>query len=201
MEHVATGGLEIAYQRAGEGPPLLLLHGAAEDGRIWTPQLAGLADDLTVIAWDEPGAGRSSDLPEDFGLEGFADAVAALLDHLDLGPAHLAGLSWGGTVALEVCRRHPRLVRTLLLIDTYAGWKGSLPAVEVQARVDGARRMLAVPEHEFDPTFSGTCSPRSPSPRSWSGDGTTSAPPLPSRETSSGRSPTPRSSSSKTRVT
>jgi pimeloyl-ACP methyl ester carboxylesterase len=64
-------------------------------------------------------------------------------------------LSWGGTVVLELYSRHPGLVATLILIDTYAGWKGSLPAHEVQARVAGAREMLAAPPGDFDPTLPG----------------------------------------------
>ncbi len=155
VEFVETGGLRIAYERVGEGPPLVFVHGAAEDSRIWEPQLAGLADEFTVVAWDEPGAGRSSDLPEGFGLVGYADGFAALLKALGLGPAHIAGLSWGGTVLLELYRRHPGLVATLIMIDTYAGWKGSLPADEVRARVAGARKMLAAPDGEFDPTLPG----------------------------------------------
>ncbi len=152
---VEAGGLKIAYERVGEGPPLVFVHGAAEDGRIWQPQLAGLADEFTVVTWDEPGAGCSSDLPETFDLPDFADALAALLEALGLGPAHVVGLSWGGTVVLELYRRHPGLVATLILVDTYAGWKGSLPADEVAARVAGARQMLAAPPEEFDPTFPG----------------------------------------------
>jgi hypothetical protein len=58
-------------------------------------------------------------------------------------------------VVLELYRRHPGLVATLIMIDTYAGWKGSLPADEVVARVDGARKMLAAPDEEFDPTLPG----------------------------------------------
>jgi pimeloyl-ACP methyl ester carboxylesterase len=152
VEVVPARGLEIAYERVGEGPPLVLVHGAPADGRFWRPQLAALADEFTVVAWDEPGAGRSSDLPVGFGLADYADCLAALIDALWLGPAHVAGLSWGGTVALEVYRRHPGLVATLILADTYAGWKGSLPEEEVQARVAGVRRTLAGPAEEFDPT-------------------------------------------------
>ena len=155
VESVKAGGLEIAYERVGAGPPLVLVHGAADDSRIWQPQLAGLADEFTVVAWDEPGAGRSSDLPEGFELAGFADALAALIETVGLGPAHVAGLSWGGTVVLELYRRHPALVATLIMIDTYAGWKGSLPADEVAARVAGARQMLAAPDEPFDPTLPG----------------------------------------------
>ena len=155
MEVVRAYGLEIAYERVGEGPPLVLVHGAAVDSRMWRPQLAALADEFTVVAWDEPGAGRSSDVPADFALADYANCLAALIDALDLGPAHVAGLSWGGTVALELYRHHPELVATLILVDTYAGWKGSLPAEEVRARVEGVRQMLAAPADEFDPTFPG----------------------------------------------
>jgi pimeloyl-ACP methyl ester carboxylesterase len=152
---IRANGLEIAYERVGDGPPLVLVHGAAVDSRMWRPQLAALADEFTVVAWDEPGAGRSSNVPRDFVLADYATCLAALIEALALGPAHVAGLSWGGTVALELYRHHPGLVATLLLIDTYAGWKGSLPEEELRARVTGYRKMLAAPRHEFDPTLPG----------------------------------------------
>ncbi len=61
----------------------------------------------------------------------------------------------GGRRPLELYRRHPGIVTTLIMIDAYAGWKGSLPAEEVRARVDGARQMLAAPPEHFDPTLPG----------------------------------------------
>ncbi|HEV2773238.1 MAG TPA: alpha/beta hydrolase [Thermoleophilaceae bacterium] len=67
----------------------------------------------------------------------------------------MAGLSWGGTVVQELYRHHPRLVATLIFVDTYAGWKGSLPPEEVAARVAGVRQRLAAPAEEFVPTPSG----------------------------------------------
>lgn len=155
VEVVRANGLEIAYERVGEGRPLVLVHGAAVDGRMWQPQLASLADEFTVVSWDEPGAGRSSDLPEDFGLPDYANCLAALIEEVGLGAAHVAGLSWGGTVVLELYRHRPELVASLILIDTYAGWKGSLPEEEVRARVEGLREMLAVPADVFDPTLPG----------------------------------------------
>ena len=155
MGVVLAKGLELAYERVGEGPPLVFVHGAAVDSRMWGPQLAALADEFTVVAWDEPGAGRSSDVPADFALADYANCLAALIGALDLGPAHVAGLSWGGTVAQELYRHHPELVATLLLVDTYAGWKGSLPEEEVRGRVEGLRQMVAAADHLFDPTLPG----------------------------------------------
>jgi pimeloyl-ACP methyl ester carboxylesterase len=154
VEVLRTNGLDIAYERVGDGPPLVFVHGAAGDARMWSPQLTALADGFTVVAWDEPGAGRSSDVPAGFALADYAHCLAAVIEDIALGPAHLAGLSWGGTVVLELYRHRADLVATLILTDTYAGWKGSLPAEEVQARVDGLQRMLAAPG-EFDPTLPG----------------------------------------------
>ncbi len=155
MEVVWANGLKIAYERVGEGPPLVFVHGAAEDGRVWQPQVGALADEFTVVAWDEPGAGGSCDVPAGFGLADYADCLAAVVEALGLGRAHVAGLSWGGTVVLELYRRHPGLVGSLILVDTYAGWKGSLPEEEVRARVAAAQQMLAAPADRFDPTFPG----------------------------------------------
>ena len=154
MEVVQANGLDIAYERVGDGPLLVFAHGAAGDARMWSPQLAALTDEFTVVAWDEPGAGRSSDIPAGFTLADYAHCLAAVIEDVALGPAHLAGLSWGGTVVLELYRHRPDLVATLILTDTYAGWKGSLPAEEVQARVDGLHQMLAAPG-AFDPTLPG----------------------------------------------
>ena len=155
VEVVRVNGVEIAYVRFGRGPLLMFVHGGGDDGRVWRPQLVALADEFTVVAWDEPGAGRSSDVPVDFGLADYADCLAALIDELALGPAHVVGLSWGGAVVQELYRNHPELVATLILVDTYAGWKGSLPEAEVQIRVASVRQMLAAPAGESAPTLRG----------------------------------------------
>ena len=105
------------------------------------------------MAWDEPGAGRSSNLPADFGMADYAHCLAALIDALELGPAHVAGLSWGGNVAQELYRHHPALVSTLILAGTSTGWKGTLSEEELQDRVESFEQMLAAAEADgFDPT-------------------------------------------------
>jgi pimeloyl-ACP methyl ester carboxylesterase len=151
---IRAAGLDVAYDRAGSGPPLVLVHGAAGDAREWRLQIAGLSGDFTVIAWDEPGAGRSSDVPADFGLGGYATALAGLVETLG-APAHLCGVSWGGTVTLELYRRRPELVATLVLADTYAGWKGSLPEHELRARIADVERMLGAPAETIRPAVPG----------------------------------------------
>ena len=155
MEFVETNGVRIAYERVGAGPLLVFAHGAASDHRMWQPQLDDLARDFTVVAWDEPGAGESGDVPGNFKLEDYATSLATLIEGLSLGPAHVAGLSWGGTVALELYRCRPDVVSTLILADSYAGWKGSLPQQEVEARVALAQEMISAPAGEFNPELPG----------------------------------------------
>jgi pimeloyl-ACP methyl ester carboxylesterase len=138
VEVVRVLGLEIAYERVGSGPPLVLAHGAGDDHRAWRPQVESLSDAFTVIAWDEPGAGRSTDVPPTFTLADYGHCLAAVIESVGLGPAHVCGISWGGTVVQELYRLRADLVASLILADTYAGWKGSLPPKEVRARVEAA---------------------------------------------------------------
>ena len=71
MDTIDVDGLRIAYERAGAGPAVVLLHGYVGDGATtWRRQIDALSDDFTVVAWDAPGAGGSSDPPESFGMAG-----------------------------------------------------------------------------------------------------------------------------------
>ena len=149
--YVEIGGLRVAYQRAGRGPPLVLLHGILSDSRAWTRQLAGLADRFTVVAWDAPGAGRSADPPESFRASDYADCLSEFIVALGLDPAHVLGLSWGGVLAQELYRRHPERVRSLILADTYAGWKGSLPKAVCDERLASCIRESRLPPDEWVP--------------------------------------------------
>lgn len=155
MPEAHVNGLRLHYEQRGEGAPLVCAHSGVSDSREWRPQLEGLADELTVVAWDEPGAGRSSTLPADFGLGDYARCLAAVIEAVGLGPAHVAGLSWGGIVAQELYRLNPGLVATLILADTYAGWKGSLSEDERQVRVQGLRAALEESSDDFRSAFPG----------------------------------------------
>ena len=154
MDTVEVEGLRVAYERAGHGPPLVLLHGYVGDGpATWRPQLDGLCDDFTVIAWDAPGAGRSSDPPESFGTAGYADCLAGFVERLGLGRPHVAGLSFGGILALALHRRHPAVPRTLVLASAYAGWAGSLPADVTEQHLRQAMVLGDLPPAEFVATL------------------------------------------------
>jgi pimeloyl-ACP methyl ester carboxylesterase len=107
MLAVDIDGFRVAYRRTGEGPPLILLHGILSDSRAWRRQLQGLATDYSVVAWDAPGAGQSSDPPGSFGSDGYVDCLSAFMDALGLNHAHVLGLSWGGVLAQELYCRSP----------------------------------------------------------------------------------------------
>jgi pimeloyl-ACP methyl ester carboxylesterase len=149
MNEVEVGGHRIAYQKKGEGPTLVLLHGWPLDGREWRRQIDGLSDEFTVVAWDALGSGRSSDPPETFRLPDWADCLAAFIEALELGRPHVAGLSWGGGLALELYRRHPTVLRTLILASAYAGWAGSLPPEVVEQRLQLMLRNSELPPDQW----------------------------------------------------
>ncbi|MGZ8577472.1 MAG: alpha/beta fold hydrolase [Actinomycetota bacterium] len=153
MDRVAIGGLSIAFERRGAGAALVLLHGGLSDHREWRPQLDGLADAFTVIAWDAPGCGGSTDPPGAFRMPQYADVLADFIDALGLVRPHVAGLSWGSALALELYRRRPDIPRTLVLASAYAGWAGSLPADVVAERLRGSLDALARPPEEVARSF------------------------------------------------
>jgi pimeloyl-ACP methyl ester carboxylesterase len=126
LHYAEVDGQTIAYRQAGRGPALILLHGFLCDSRCWRQQLTHLSDQFRVIAWDAPGAGSSSDPPETFTTESYAHCLAGFLDAIGIGRAHIVGLSWGGILAQEFYRLHAQRLSSLVLADTYAGWKGSL---------------------------------------------------------------------------
>jgi pimeloyl-ACP methyl ester carboxylesterase len=159
VDRIEVGGHRIAYRERGSGPPLVLLHGWPVDSREWRRQLDGLSDELRVVAWDAPGTGRSSDPPETSRLSDWADWLAGFMEALDLAPAHVAGLSFGGGLALELFRQHPGLVRSLILMSAYAGWGGSLPAREVEERLELTRRNTQLPPEQWIPDLIDTLLP------------------------------------------
>jgi pimeloyl-ACP methyl ester carboxylesterase len=117
------------------------------------PQLESLAHEYDVVAWDAPGCGGSADPAADLRLADYADAVAALVRALGVGPVHLAGHSFGPGLAIHVYGRHRQLVRSLVLSGAYAGWRGSLPPAEVEGRLNRALAELGRPPAEWADSY------------------------------------------------
>ena len=150
MDQVDVDGLRISYERAGSGPALVLLHGFVGDGRsTWSAQLDELSDEFTVIAWDAPGAGRSSPPPRSFRIADYAGCLAAFVRALQLRRPHMVGLSFGGIVALELFRERTAVPHSLVLAGAYAGWAGSLPADVVGERLRISLERADLPPDQF----------------------------------------------------
>lgn len=152
VEDLEVDGRRVAFRRVGNGPPLVMLHGAVSDSQVWRASMDELKDEFTVIAWDAPGCGQSSDPDSTWRLPEYADCLAGLLAALDCGPVHLLGHSWGSALALQLYERNPRLAASLILLGGYAGWAGSLPPEEVAARLRFAEEVAERLPDAFEPT-------------------------------------------------
>jgi pimeloyl-ACP methyl ester carboxylesterase len=115
-----VGRARLAVHAAGHGPAAVLIHGYPLDHRVWIDLLASpLAEQHTLIAVDLRGHGASPWAGDTaHPMELLADDVAAVIQAVAKGPAHVVGLSMGGYVTLALWERHARWVRSIALVDT-----------------------------------------------------------------------------------
>jgi pimeloyl-ACP methyl ester carboxylesterase len=131
--YAPVNGLQIYFEVHGvenyARPPLVLLHGGGDTiqtsfGKI----LPAVARERQVIAFEQQGYGHTADIVDrPFSFEQSADDTAALLDHLHIQKADLFGFSNGGTIALQVAIRHPRLVHKLIAASALFTRDGAYP--------------------------------------------------------------------------
>jgi pimeloyl-ACP methyl ester carboxylesterase len=132
--YAPVNGLRLYYEIHGVAhsaqPPLVLLHGGGDTietsfGRV----LPALARTRQIIAFEQQGYGHTADIADrPFSFEQSADDTAALLAHLKIERADLLGFSNGGTIALQVAIRHPRVVRKLVIVSALFSRAGADPA-------------------------------------------------------------------------
>ena len=122
MPYMDVADIHLYFEEHGpsDGAPLVLLHGGggSSDDPVggWALLIPTLAATWRVIAVDHRGHGRT-DNPAGFqSFEQMGDDIAAMIDALGLGPAHIAGISDGGVIAIDIALRRPELVRTIVLI-------------------------------------------------------------------------------------
>jgi pimeloyl-ACP methyl ester carboxylesterase len=139
MPYAQLNGQKLYYEdTGGSGSAVIFSHGLLMDQSMFAPQVAALKDRYRCISWDERGHGRTAgDALAPFSYYDSAEDLAALLEHLGVSRAVLAGMSQGGFLSLRCALRHPRLVRALILIDTQAGQ-------EDPAKMPGYRQMMDI---------------------------------------------------------
>ena len=130
----------IAYERAGSGPTLVLIHGLGATKLVWKPQIERLARERDVIALDMPGFGDSPPLPDGTPPTAAAmgAAIASCLSELGIEQPHVAGNSLGGWVALEMAKAGA--AASACLISPAGLWQNPLGARSVNTR--GVARAL-----------------------------------------------------------
>ena len=134
MPFATVGARELHYELAGDGPPLVLVMGLSVAGDAWRPLLP-LFEGYRTLVFDNAGVGLTRDratgaTPEPpYSTESFADDLAGLLRALEVGPAHVVGVSMGGAIAMQLAAREPGLVETLTLCATWPRADGLLRQV------------------------------------------------------------------------
>ena len=118
MPSLDHDGVRIAWESAGSGPALLLLHGLGGGLVDWEPQIVPFAARYRVIRLDVRGHGGSDKPKGPYRVEDFTGDAIAVLRAADAGPAHVVGLSMGGMIALQMALDAPELVRSLVLANT-----------------------------------------------------------------------------------
>lgn len=117
MPYVQVADLRIYYQEAGQGEPLVLLHGSTGViARHWLPQLAGLAPYCRVLALDLRGHGRTNNPAPELDFRQMAEDVAGFCAALGLARYHLCGFSMGAVLGLYLALAYPERVGSLLLL-------------------------------------------------------------------------------------
>jgi pimeloyl-ACP methyl ester carboxylesterase len=112
--------MQLAYDDAGAGACVVLIHGHPFDRSLWQPQLAALATGFRVLAPDLRGFGESPVTPHLVSMREYAQDVLELLDRLGIDRAAIVGLSMGGLVAMELATAHPERCWALGLVTTTA---------------------------------------------------------------------------------
>jgi pimeloyl-ACP methyl ester carboxylesterase len=121
FDSISVDGADLHYQVAGEGPPVLFLHGFSGNHLSWWRQIPAFADDYRCLAPDQRGFGRSRDGPDGPGVAAFVDDLRALLDHLDHDRVAVVGHSMSGWPAASLATQEPGRVAALVLSGTPGG--------------------------------------------------------------------------------
>jgi pimeloyl-ACP methyl ester carboxylesterase len=118
MAMLDIDGVSLHVEDAGQGTPVLALHGLGSSGRDWGEVTPELAARHRVIVPDLRGHGRSDKPAGRYDVPGYARDAAGLCDRLGVGRVHVVGLSLGGMIAFELALARPDLVRSMVIVNS-----------------------------------------------------------------------------------
>jgi len=155
MPFAKVNDLDVYFERAGSGPPLLFISGSGADLRIKPNQMDGpLPKHFDVLSYDQRGLGQTSKPDRPYTMADYADDAARLMDFIGWKSARVIGVSFGGMVAQEFVLRHPAKVERLVLACTSPGGAGgaSYPfhTIEHMTREERARFMIPISDTRRD---------------------------------------------------
>ena len=130
-----VNGVSLSYIEQGKGIPVVFVHGAFSDLRVWEPQREAVADQFRFIAYTQRyfGTNKWSDSGEQYSQVTHAADLAEFIRQLNVGPVYIVGRSYGGTVAVRMALQHPELVRGVFVQE---------PSIAAAALVDPASKAI-----------------------------------------------------------
>ena len=146
---VEANGTTLYAEQAGDGPPLVFVHGMCGDARVWSDQVDRLGDRFACTTYDRRGHTRSARTQATDSVELHADDLAALIEALGVAPCVVVGSSGGARIVVDLIRRHPQLLSGAVVSeppigalapDAFRAMIGDVaPAVQRAAETEGPR--------------------------------------------------------------
>jgi pimeloyl-ACP methyl ester carboxylesterase len=136
-------GVQLYFEVAGNGEPLVLLHGFSGSSQDWMPLATEWGPEFQLIVPDLPGHGRSSVLSKPFRHEEAASDMLELLNHLGIGSCKGVGVSGGGNVLLHMATKQPERVKAMVLVS-------ATPYFPTQARTIMSQYADSLPEQQWE---------------------------------------------------
>jgi pimeloyl-ACP methyl ester carboxylesterase len=133
--HARVNGIDLYFERRGDGPRLLFLNGSGSTIQSAAPLIDVFASSFDLLVHDQRGLGRTQIPPGPYSMADYAADAASLLDHVGWDECRVVGVSFGGMVAQELAVTHPDRVERLALLCTSPGGEGggSYPLHELAA--------------------------------------------------------------------